>query len=143
MHNDPNAVVRAIYQAWIRQDLDSVLEHFADDAAYTLHIDDEAVPTGGRAIGQAHIRGRLERHLEIFEQLLYRPGPLTTDGGTVRTRIEYWYRHRASAHDINGYFRHVWVISEGRVVSIDEYHDAAKFAAFMRLVAETPARSGE
>ena len=75
---------------------------------------------------------------EDFEYILYRPFKLTADGDTVRFQVEFMYRHRESGEKLEGRFRMVMVVKDGKLVRTDEYHDRAKLEAFMRLFGRRP-----
>lgn len=56
------------------------------------------------------------------------------EDGIGRAHVEAYIRHRRTGHVLSGSFRQV-VTYRGRKISrLEEYHDAAKMAAFWRMV---------
>jgi len=101
---------------------------------YTLHA--EEGPLAGTASTIDELTSRLEQFLAVFDFMAYVVDNVRADGPTVRTSIVYWYRHKTSRLELHGRYRHVWHVDNGRIVSCDEYHDAAALDAFMRLAGQ-------
>jgi ketosteroid isomerase-like protein len=137
-HPTPIAVVNGFNAAWAEGDIDKAISFVAKDSVYALHISGEALPHGGETVGRDNIGGALRRVREDFEYILYRPFKLTADGDTVRFQVEFMYRHRESGEKLEGRFRMVMVVKDGKLVRTDEYHDRAKVEAFMRLFGRRP-----
>jgi ketosteroid isomerase-like protein len=129
----PENVVRQCLDAWAARDVDGTVACWGEPMRYTLHA--EEGPLAGTATTLQDLRARLTGFLAVFEFLAYVVESVRADGPAVRTSIVYWYRHKASRLELHGRYRHVWLVEDGRIVSCDEYHDAAALDAFMRLVA--------
>jgi ketosteroid isomerase-like protein len=66
--------------------------------------------------------------------VLFRPFAVRVDGNVSYNQVEFMYRHRATGEMLSGRFRLV-LHFEGNVIRrIEEYHDAERVNAFMRLV---------
>lgn len=127
------ATVEDFNAARENDDIDGALACFADDAVYVLHIADTALSFGGEKSGKDAIRSAFDRMRSDFDFILYRPFPLSGDGEAVRGQVEFIYRHKHSGEHLSGRFRLVWTVRDGLIVRCEEYHDAARIEAFMRL----------
>jgi ketosteroid isomerase-like protein len=125
--------VRRFFEAWINNDVDAAMRFVADDAVYALYISKELLPFGGETVGRAGIEAALREARRQFEYLVFRPFRYVTSGGTVRLRVEFMYRHRASGEVLSGRFRMVMEVRGGLILRADEYHDRAMVEAFLRL----------
>ncbi len=141
--NTPAATGRAAIQgfnaAWDNNDVDGALACFADDAVYVVNIADTGLSFGGKKSGKAAIRAAFVRMRSDFDVILYRPFPVSGDDETLHGQVEFIYRHKHSGEDLSGRFRHVWTVRDGVIVRCEEYHDAARIEAFMRLFGTTQA----
>ena len=67
-------------------------------------------------------------------------------GDTARAMVAVWLKHLSTGIELSGQFRQVYRFDENyKIVSLEEFHDAAKLRAFWQLVHQTEAaaRSGE
>ena len=130
---DPKAVVETGMRAWAALDIDAALVCFAPGAVHVLHVSETALAFGGETVGHAAIRARFLAMHDQFEYLLYRPMNFRAEGDVVRGTVEFMYRHRASGEILSGQSRKVLTVRGGLITRFDEYHDAARIEAFMRL----------
>lgn len=128
------AVVEATYEAWAARDLERTLHYCADDIAFNMHVPQEILPFGGVARGKAELRPRLQAILDGFDTLAFAPDPISIDGDRARAQVLYYHRHKPSGEVIDGRMRHLMRIADGKIAHLDEYHDVARIAAFMRMV---------
>ena len=131
---DTRHVVETTYAAWAARDLPGTLAAMADDCVYALHVPTSVVPYGGVHRGKAAISACLQAILADYGFLAYAVDKLVVDGEVARAQIIYYYRHTDSGQQIDGRFRHVWRVTDGRVTRIDEYHDVARLEAFLAMV---------
>lgn len=137
-HGSPREIVEAFNRLWSAGRLDAALEMVDDDAVYLLHVSETTLPFGGENRGKANVARALAKMREDFEYVLYRPFPLTENGDVVRGQVEFIFRHRKTGETIDGRCRMIWKVANGRIVRCEEYQDAAKLGAFMRLVDGPP-----
>ena len=135
---DPASVIRRFSQAWAAGDIDATMALIAENAVYTLHLDEDAYPFAGETRGKPAIRAALEQMRAAFDYTLYRPFPAVVDGNRVRHQVEFMYRHRATDEELTGRYRLVWTVDDGLSTSCQEYHDRARIEAFARLIAVLP-----
>jgi ketosteroid isomerase-like protein len=130
---DPRTIITRFNQAWEDNDIEAALAFIADDAVYVLHVAETALPFGGETRGKSAIRAAFTGMRSDFDYILYRPFPMSGAGETLHGQVEFIYRHRASGEELSGRFRLVWTMRNGLIVRCEEYHDAARIEAFMRL----------
>lgn len=127
------AVIESFNKLWAAGDLEAAMSLVAGDAIYVLHVAEAALPFGGETRGKDAIRQAFLKMRSDFDYVLYRPFPMVVDGDMARGQVEFMYRHRKSGEQMSGRFRLVWTVRNGLIVRCEEYHDAAKIEAFMRL----------
>ncbi len=127
-------VVRDALAAYASRDLEGFFAPIADDVVYTLYLDEEVVPFAGQAHGKIELRARIEAMHAVFEYVLWRPLHVRTLGETATNQIEFILKHRATGESVSGRCRFVTQVVNGKVVRIQEHHDAERIQAFMRLI---------
>ncbi len=133
MSHDPASVARSILVAWSTNDIASTLAFVADDCVWIIHVDPEALPLAGRVQGIQAIETRLEQLVACFAYQLFRPMEIVADGTLVRSRVEIMVQHRASGEVFSGRLRLLMDVRDGKVISMEEFHDAPMLEAFMRF----------
>jgi ketosteroid isomerase-like protein len=130
-------IAKTAMSTYAAGDLDAFMGMLTDDIAYALYLDEAVITFAGETRGKAPFRERLAQMHQAFEYLLYRPIGVFTAGHTVRGQVEFMYRHRATHETLSGRFRLVVTVDGELVSRIEEYHDAERVRAFMRLVGST------
>lgn len=133
---DNRAVVESFLACWSVQDVEMTIEHVHDDFVYALYISETALPCGGETRGKDNVRAVLYTMLAEFDYLRYEPEIVAVEGDIVRASIAFVYHHRRTGEDLSGTKRMVLQLKGGLIARIDEYHDAARVEAFMRLAAQ-------
>ncbi len=119
--------------AWSTNDIAGTLALFADDCVWIIHVDRAALPLAGKVQGIAAIKIRLQQLIECFAYKLFRPMEIVSHGKQVRARVEIMVQHRNSGEIFSGRLRLVMDVQDGKVTSIEEFHDAPLLEAFMRF----------
>jgi ketosteroid isomerase-like protein len=128
-------LVASCYAAWSERRLDHLLNAVSDDCVYTMHVPEALLAFAGRHEGREAIRACLESILVEFADVLMVVDDWTHGAGEiVRTRVVYYYTHPETGDQLDGVLRHVWRVKDGRVVQLDEYHDAPRLEAFLKMV---------
>jgi ketosteroid isomerase-like protein len=127
--------VERFNELWAGGDIDGAMALIADDCVYALYISGELLPIGGENRGKPVIEAGLRQVRRDYEYLLFRPLELRGKGDEVRFQVEFMYKHVRSGETLNGRFRMIMSVVNGKIVRADEYHDRAKVEAFLRLFA--------
>jgi ketosteroid isomerase-like protein len=130
------AIVESFLACWSVQDVEMTIAHVHDDLVYVLYISETALPYGGETRGKDNVRAVLYAILAEFDYLRYEPEIISVEGDAVRVAVAFVYHHRRTGENLSGTKRFVVHLKEGLINRIDEYHDAAKVEAFMRLTAQ-------
>jgi ketosteroid isomerase-like protein len=133
MRVGPEAIVSGLYAAWRLQDVCATLAYCTDDIRYTVHQPLHITGVGANIIGKAAVTSYLNAVCAVWEFLEMTPELRTIEGNVLREQVRFRAGHRLSGMILEGRKRHVWVVDETRVVSCDEYQDAEKIDAFLRL----------
>ena len=83
----------------------------------------------GRALSSAELRVQAK----LVKLLMVRH--MRPIAAIARAQIDTYVRHRRTGHVLAGSYRQVVTYRGNEIWRIEEYHDAAKMAAFWRLVA--------
>jgi len=133
-------VVKASLEAWGRRDIEQSLSYMDDDVVFTFNAGEGQLQLAGTCQGKDQVRPRLQEILDLFDFQALVVESLRDDGEAIRTSMLFYYRHKASGLTVEGRYRQVMRVENGRIVRVDEYHDAAAVEAFMRMAADTVAR---
>ena len=134
MMDRAGAVANAALLVYAAGHLDAFLEMITDDITYALYVDQDVLPFAGETQGKAAFRERIAQMQYSFEYVLYRPLGVRAVGYVAHTQVEFMYRHRASQEILSGRFRLVLTVRGDLISRIEEYHDAERVKAFIRLV---------
>jgi hypothetical protein len=107
------------------------------DVVYTDNIIDVLTPVGGRTVGRAAFAKIMQTIAQKWEHLAFRIGPVTAStnrSNEVHCQIEFLIRHKPTGEELYGKNRFVACIKDGYIKSIDIFHDAPMFAAFLKLI---------
>ena len=132
--NEVGRIVNAALDAWVDGDLERMLSHVAKDVIYTRYLAEAEVPFAGETRGKPAVRAALQLMRQTFHYILFRRFPLIIEGVKARHQVEFMYRHITNGEMLTGRFRIVWTVESGLIQRSDEYHDAERIKAFMRLV---------
>lgn len=141
---DHHGLIETILRYWSVQDVEQTLGLCADTVVYQLNI---APGTTGLLVppeagcqaatieqhGKDAVRAMMYDVLAKFDYLHYETTILDIHDGVARIHIDYMLRHRATGEELTGSKRFVLGIEDGLVARIDEYLDAARVGAFLRL----------
>ena len=132
MHVAAKSILEAAHAAWSKGDIEGVLNCYVDDLTYWCN-------TGGPDSGPLLIEGK-----EDFRAFLL--SMQGTEGHSVveyfrfsdgigRAQINAVIRHKLTGHRLAGSYRQVVTYRGNRIARLEEYYDAARMAAFWRLIA--------
>ena len=126
------SILEAAHAAWNRQDIEAMLDWYADDLTYFCN-------TGGsdgdalRLYGKADMRAFLEPVLKVADCISV-PCSFTYRDGIGRAHIEVVLRHRETGHTLQGTYRQLLFYRDFRISAVEEFHDAARMKAFWAMV---------
>lgn len=125
-------LAESAHAAWSSGSLESMLVWFTEDASYTSNIG----PNFGEPYmiaGKDAIRGFLAPIMQIAESMSV-IDHFVVDNGVSRARISCFIRDKATGLVLSGTYTQKHSYRDGLIASVEEIHDAAKMAAFWRLV---------
>jgi ketosteroid isomerase-like protein len=133
MRMGPEASVEGLYAAWMIQDRDGMLAYLTDDVYFAQMVSPAALRHAGISIGRGKFGDRADMVFRdwAFDRIV--PRPLTVSGHILRYLCDFSIRFRRTGDVLDGTMRSIFFTSETKIYRIEEYHDAARFEAFMRL----------
>lgn len=128
------AVVDAAYRAWSRGDVEGVLAQYTEDMHYWSNVggaDGQPLTIVGKPAFRAFVQAIADtmESASVLEQF-------RMADGIGHARVEFYVRHHQTRHTLSGAYRQVTHFKDGRICRSEQFHDAARTAAFMRLIAD-------
>ncbi|MEZ5900558.1 MAG: nuclear transport factor 2 family protein [Hyphomicrobiaceae bacterium] len=130
MNADEEGVIEALVTAVSLEDIETATFYFDPETRLTVFTPQEVVFDGPDGI-----RRRLQTLIGDFEIRRFTLRTVLPCDGGLRTQIDYSFRHRKSGESIDGVMRVIAAFRNGKIVRWEEYQDAERVEAFMRLVA--------
>lgn len=125
-------ILDAAHAAWSGEDIEGVLACYVDDLVYWCNT---GAPDGGplTIIGKPAFRAFLQA-MDVAERISVSEYFRLVDG-VGRARIECFIKHKTTGHTLVGTYRQLVTYREEKIARLEEYHDAARMAAFWQLIA--------
>jgi ketosteroid isomerase-like protein len=125
-------VVDSAHNAWSRGDIELLLSNYVDDLTYWCNAGSlDGVPyiVEGKPAYRTFLRSiaSVAESASATEQF-------TFEDGIARVRVEAYIRHRRTGHTLSGSYRQIFHFRGRKILRLEEFHDAAKMAAFWRMV---------
>ncbi len=130
-----------LIESWQAQDVEQTLALCHADIVFLLNAEPETLPYAVEARGKVAVRTLMSEMLAVWERLSYVQVLLGADRDVGRVQTSYRLRHRPSGEILIGTKRSVVQIRDGLATEIKQHEDAARLAAFLRLVGRD--RSGD
>jgi ketosteroid isomerase-like protein len=130
-YDTAKAIVEAAHSAWNAGSVEGMLEKYADDIVYTTNTG----PDGSLLLirGKEGFRARFEPVMAIVDSKTSMQS-FRFDGDTARVRFKTFVRHRQTGQEMTGSFRQLVQFRGFKICRLEDFHDAARIAAFWRLV---------
>lgn len=125
-------LLNATHDAWCKGEIERLLSYYADDCVYWCNagsLDGSPFVVEGKQALRTFlwsIASVAESHSVIDNFHL--------DDGIARANVEAYIRHRRTGYVLAGSYRQIVTYRGRKIARSEEYHDAAKMAAFWRLV---------
>lgn len=129
-------VLYAAHEAWNRRDLKALLELFEDEMVYWNNV---PTPDGDTLVqGKPAFESFLTPLLELDG--LSVPQGVKFKDGVATASVEFYLRDHKTGYSHSGTFRQVLRFRNGRILRMEEFHDAPALSTFMALLSnESPA----
>ena len=130
-YNTAKAIVEAAHAAWNAGSVEGMLEKYVDDMVYATNTG----PDGSLLMirGKEDFRARFEPVMAIIDSRTSMQS-FRFDGDAARVRFKTFVRHRQTGQEMTGSFRQLVQFRGFKICRLEDFHDAAKMAAFWRLV---------
>lgn len=125
-------VLHATHDAWRTGDIERCLSYYVDDLTYWCNagsLDGIPYVVEGKQTYRTFLRSiaAVADSSVTMERFQF-------EDGIGRCKVEAYIRHRRTGHELMGSYRQVVTYRGRKILRLEEYHDAAKMAAFWRLV---------
>jgi ketosteroid isomerase-like protein len=125
-------ILDAAHRAWSDGDLGRLLGLYTEDIDYLCNtVDPDGPPLKLR--GRESMEAFLSPIVAVSECLSVTDG-FQYHAGIARVRIACSIKHKQTGHSVSGTYRQIVMFRNSQICRLEEFHDAAKMAAFWRLV---------
>lgn len=126
------SVLDAAHDAWCKGEIERLLSYYVDDCTYWCNagsLDGTPFVVEGKQAYRTFLRSitSVAESASVIEHFQF-------EDGVARAKIEAYIRHLRTGHVLAGSYRQIVTYRGRKIVKCEEYHDAAKMAAFWRLV---------
>jgi|SRR3569832_1922643 uncharacterized protein (TIGR02246 family) len=125
------AIVEAAHHAWNSGDIEGMLASYTEDVTYVSNTGPNGESMTLR--GKAEFRARFEPILSIVRAVTSLES-FYLEGSVARIRYQTYVLHHATGHEMTGTYRQLCTYRGLQICRIEDFHDAAKIAAFWRLI---------
>ena len=120
-------VVRALYEAFARGDVDTVLGSL-DDTVQWKEAEGSPLAHGNPYVGpQAVAEGVFQPLVQDLENFAVTPHSFVGDDSQVVALGRYTGSHKATQQPLNAQFAHHWRLRDGKVVAFQQYTDTGQW----------------
>jgi ketosteroid isomerase-like protein len=126
------SILESTHHAWCKGEIERLLSYYADDCTYW----NNAGSLDGAPFileGKAHFRTFLTSIYAVAESATVIES-FQFEDGVACANVAAYIRHRRTGHVLSGTFRQVITYRGRKIQRNEEYHDAAKMAAFWKMV---------
>lgn len=126
------SLLESSHDAWCKGEIERLLSYYVDDCTYWCNC---GSLDGSPFIieGKPHYRtflmsiSSVAESASVIEHFQF-------EDGVARVKAEAYIRHRRTGHVLSGTYRQVVTYRGRKILRTEEFHDAAKMAAFWRMV---------
>lgn len=119
------AIVRTVYEARVRGDIDTVMKHFAPDAHFSLVGSASASPVPMTCTGHGAIRETMRRLCESFEFIRADMLSLVVEGDRATIHSEVHIRVPATSREAVTEFADMVRFEGNKIASFKQFADTA------------------
>lgn len=137
MPGDTVLVVSEFLDRLIAGEIDAAYKLLSNSAVQAVHVGPAYKPFGGELIGIDAIKARQAEIASDFDYTAVRSAPVVRapdDWMSAQSRVEYELHHFLTGLVLHCGARVRVRVERGKIVRIDEYHDAPRFESFLNLV---------
>jgi ketosteroid isomerase-like protein len=120
--------------AWAAGSVEGVLDKYVDEVVYTTNTGSAS----GEALtirGKENLRHRFNTAMAVIESRT-RFETIRVENGLVRTRMTAVLEHRVTGYSMTCTMRQILRFEDFRIAEQHDFRDAAKMAAFWKLVGD-------
>lgn len=125
-------LLEATHDAWCKGEIERLLGNYVDDCTYWCNsgsLDGAPFLIEGKQAFRTFLRSILAvaESKSVVEHFQF-------EDGVGRALVNAYVRHLRTGHVVSGSYRQIISYRGRKIARCEEYHDAAKMAAFWRLV---------
>ena len=123
MSEDNVAVVRGLYEAFAKGDIDAVLAGFDENIEWN---ESQGMPYGGRYNGPEAVAENIFAPItNDFDEFSVEPERFLADGELVVVLLTYRGKGKESGNELLMPAAHTWIVRDGKVAKFQQLADSA------------------
>jgi uncharacterized protein len=126
---DNTAVVKGIYEAFSRADIESILSQLANNVEWVVPGHEDGIPYAGTYHGKDGVVAFFSALGEAIVYDQFEPLRFVAQGDQVAVFGRYHGTIKINAREVETTWAMEWTLSEGKVTSFKVYEDTATIAA--------------
>jgi ketosteroid isomerase-like protein len=132
------ATIKALYEAFGRGDVDTILENLTDDVDWASEAAGDDAPWWGERHGKEETSGFFQGIAETVDVTEFTPLAFTASENEVMTRVRYGSRAKAGGPATTTNLHHYWRFRDGKV---EYYRGSEDTQVTVATLAGQPARA--
>jgi ketosteroid isomerase-like protein len=124
-------IVKNLYQAYAKRDIEGALVDCADDMVFRWIADPVQSRYAGVARGKQEFLSRLVALDGDFEYRRFIPVEIIEDGDKVAAQVEIHLTRRTTGDEFVLRTADFWTVRDGKIIEMVEYYDTALAASFI------------
>lgn len=134
---DPNtetakAILDAVHASWSAGDLKGLLGRHSENVCYQSNTG-SADGSPITLIGREQLGAYLSPMIQVIESATV-VDSFRYERGVARAQVIAYVKHKSTGHVLTGTYRQVVHFQNSLICRLEEFHDAAKMAAFWKLI---------
>jgi ketosteroid isomerase-like protein len=126
-------IVYSIHDAWNRRDLERMLSFYDEDVTFFANL--------GGPNGEGTIIEGKPKFLEAMSgwarlECMSVPQLFRFENGVARASVEFFIKDPKTGQSHSSSYRQIATFRKGRILRLENYHDAAALMAFISLMAK-------
>jgi ketosteroid isomerase-like protein len=118
-------IIRQLYDAYAKRDIDSALSHCRDDIDFYWIAEPDNTRYAGYCKGKQAFLDRLLSLDKDFEYRKFVPVDWVESGDRVAAQVEIHLTRRTTGKEVVMHTADFWTVENGKVVKMVEYYDTA------------------
>ena len=135
MTSEAEHSIRQLYDSYYSKDLGSVAALLPDGFQFRMNLPGDSLPGASQDLDRASSLDLFRNLIDSYEFIAINVGAILTDGQRAFVQPHIHYRHKMTGEQIETTLMHVWTLSDGKPVRLEEFHDVDRTLSHLARIA--------